>query len=133
MSSRPPRNAPRPAITPFSVVEEPLAERDVPVLAVAGELDLFTAAELREALRAQIEQAPGDLLVDLSGCDFIDASGCRVLLSAARRLERHGDRLAIVGPRGAAARAFAVMGLDELFPVAETRAAAVAALRAPAR
>ncbi len=105
----------------------------VVLVAVHGELDLFTAPELREELRTRIDRGPARLVVDLSDCGFVDASGCHALLTASRRLAGHGGRLAIVNRSPAIARVFAVMGLDELFPVVATRADALLALRQTAR
>ena len=108
-----------------------LEETGIPVIAVRGELDLFTAPELRERLRAHVEAhgAVRDLVVDLTACAFVDASGCRALLRAARQLEALGRRLVIVNTHPGNARIFAIMGLDELFPVVATRAEAARALR----
>lgn len=113
--------------TPFGLDEDRLEDGATPVIAVRGELDLFTAPELRDRLR----EADGetDLVVDLSACSFVDASGCQVLLRAARQLAATGRRLAIVNPNPENARIFAVMGLDELFPVVASRPEAAQALR----
>ncbi len=115
----------------FGLREERLPDDDIPVIAVSGELDLFTAPELRESLRARMDGGgpPVDLVVDLSDCAFVDASGCQALLRAARALASVGRRLAIVNTNPANTRIFSVMGLDELFPIVESRAAAAAALR----
>lgn len=117
--------------TPFGLDEERLDAHGISVIAVRGELDLFTAPELRERLRAHMDdpQPAHDLVVDLSGCAFVDASGCQALLRAARQLTAVGRRLAIVNTNPGNTRIFTVMGLDELFPVVATRTAAVAALR----
>jgi anti-sigma B factor antagonist len=115
-------------VPPFSLEEGSLENGDALVV-VHGELDLFTAPDLREQLRAQIDRHPARLVVDLADCSFVDASGCHAVLTASRRLADHGGRLAIVNTDPAIARVFAVMGLDELFPVVATRAEAVAALR----
>lgn len=119
--------------TPFGLAEERLDEGEVVVIAVRGELDLFTAPELREALRVHTEgDPPAHVVADLSGCTFVDASGCQVLLRAARRLASLQRRLAIVNTNPGTARILSVMGLDELFPVVSTRAEATAAVRRPA-
>jgi anti-sigma B factor antagonist len=115
-------------VATFSL-EEASLESGEALVVVHGELDLFTAPDLREQLRAQIDRGAARLVVDLADCSFVDASGCHALLTASRRLAGHGGRLAIVNTDPAIARVFAVMGLDELFPVVATRAEAVAALR----
>jgi len=127
MSSR--RHIDTPAVHPFALEESTLEGSRL--IAVRGELDLFTAPELRERLRRHLDgPAPSHLVVDLSACPFVDASGCHALLTAARRLARHGRRLVVVNPHEGNARVFAVMGLDELFPIVADRAQAAAELAA---
>jgi anti-sigma B factor antagonist len=115
----------------FALAEERVEDGDVVVIDVRGELDLFTAPELRERLRdaADAPARAAHVVVDLSGCSFVDASGCQALLRAARLLASHGRRLAIVNANAGTARILNVMGLDELFPVVGTRAQALAAVR----
>jgi anti-sigma B factor antagonist len=114
------------SVAPFSIANERHGE--LIVLAVRGELDLFTAPELRERLAEHIDGADGDLVVDLSECGFVDASGAHALLGASRRLANRGRRLAVVNGGHGNARVLEVMGLDELLVVVPTRAAAAAAL-----
>lgn len=119
--------------TPFGLEQERLDSGEIVVVAVRGELDLFTAPELREALRDHAEEdPPPHVVADLGGCTFVDASGCQVLLRAARRLAALQRRLAIVNTNPGTGRILSVMGLDELFPVVATRDEALAAVRAPA-
>jgi anti-sigma B factor antagonist len=116
---------------PFGLDEGVLEPSGIPVIAVRGELDLFTAPELRNRLRDHTDGTGPvrDLVVDLSACTFVDASGSQVLLRAARRLTAQRRQLAIVNTSGSNARIFSVMGLDELFPVVTSRGQAVEALR----
>jgi anti-sigma B factor antagonist len=64
-------------------------------LKLAGELDMATAEELLAAIR---DQAGDDVVIlDFSGVSFMDSSGLRALLEAAR--DREGDSaVAIVDP-----------------------------------
>jgi anti-sigma B factor antagonist len=117
--------------TSFALIEQSLDDSGIVVIRVEGELDLFTAPELRARLREHTDSVGPirDLVVDLAGCAFVDASGCQVLLRAARRLNAVGRQLAIVNTSPANARIFSVMGLDELFPVVASRDEAAQALR----
>jgi anti-sigma B factor antagonist len=92
-----------------------LTERDIwpgcREIEVEGELDLAVS----EALRSALDRAAGeglDVLVDLTECDFIDASGVTVLVHADERLTTAGRQLLLCGVRGQVRRVLWVTGLD---------------------
>ena len=68
----------------------------VATVAVAGEADLFTAPELKEALSTAVDGGATNVLVDLSEATFIDSTTLGVLIGAVRKLRPHGGTVAIV-------------------------------------
>lgn len=71
-------------------------------LAMAGELDVFTAPQLRSALNAAAPGREEILVLDLRGLSFIDSSGLAVILGAHERALRDGRprvRIVIHGSR----------------------------------
>jgi anti-sigma B factor antagonist len=113
--------------TPSFGLREDALEDGTPVLAVRGDLDLFTAPEFRERLAACAEAGGGRVVVDFGAASFIDSSGAAALLQV-RRLHRDDARLVIVNRDPGIARIFEVMGLDELFAIVPSREHALAAL-----
>ena len=81
------------------------------VIAFTGELDIATLAVAEEALAAEEQRAPGLLTVDLSGLDFVDSSGVRLVLRADARAREAGRRLAVLLGHGPSRRLFEVLGL----------------------
>jgi anti-anti-sigma factor len=59
---------------------------------VAGELDLASAPGLEELLRRELS-AGGQVVLDLSGLEFMDCSGLHAILSATRHARRNGGQL----------------------------------------
>jgi anti-sigma B factor antagonist len=103
--------------------EDPVAGIDrnngATVVRLAGELDLYNAHTVREALIACTEEAPDRLVVDLSGVSFIDSTALGVLIEARSRMaNRRGFVLASPGLE--TRRALEVSGLDKHFAVHET-------------
>jgi anti-sigma B factor antagonist len=92
-----------------------------PVLAVRGEIDVYTAQEFERSIAELVEGEELGLVIDLAGSAFVDASACRVLLRAARRLSDHGARLVVVNRDGEIGRIFKIMGLEEFLTVVDTR------------
>lgn len=72
---------------------------DVPhgVLAPAGELDIFSAQELKERLDVAFDSGCTDLLLDVSAISFVDASALGSLDRFRCQFARRGGRLRIVG------------------------------------
>jgi anti-sigma B factor antagonist len=97
---------------------EPHEVEGVPVLAVAGELDIGTAPRLV----TQIDRAcTKRLLVDLSALEFCDSTGLRALFGAAQEARVRRARLRIVAPANAgAARVFELAGASEFLPLVES-------------
>ena len=86
------------------------SEDGVSVVAVSGELDLNTIAELRTALA----DSHGDAttVVDLRGLTFIDSSGVSGVMAAARRARDAGSRLVCVPGPAPIQRIFELTGVD---------------------
>jgi anti-anti-sigma factor len=64
------------------------------VLKLRGEHDLATAVEIQDAL----DSIWGNLLVDLSECDFIDSTVISVLIRDSRIRAREGHDLELLAP-----------------------------------
>jgi anti-sigma B factor antagonist len=90
------------------------------VVAVQGEIDLYTAPKLHAELeRALASGGPRRLFVDLSGVDFCDSTGANVLLAAHRDAGECGGELVLAAPRPVVRKILHVTGLDNVFTVAD--------------
>jgi anti-sigma B factor antagonist len=88
------------------------------LLTVSGEIDLYTAPKLREALSAT--DGGTDLAVDLRGVRFMDSMGLGVLIGARRRTVEGDGRFALVCTEGPVLRVLDVSGLTTVFEVVST-------------
>jgi anti-sigma B factor antagonist len=86
------------------------SEDGVCVVAVSGELDLNTIAELRTALADS--HGVATTVVDLRGLTFIDSSGVSGVMAAARRARDAGSRLVCVPGPAPIQRIFELTGVD---------------------
>ncbi len=100
------------------------------VVAVRGEIDLFTAPELKSALADAIEEGRSRIVVDLSETTFLDSTALGVLIGAVKRLRSREGRLTIVNTDDNIAKTFEITGLDQIFTIRSSRDDAVAALDA---
>jgi anti-sigma B factor antagonist len=111
----------------FALSEEPLGEARH-VVAVRGEIDLFTAPELKKTLQEAIENGATRVVVDLSETTFLDSTALGVLIGAVKRLRSRDGSLVIVNTDANIAKTFEITGLDQIFTILESRDAAVQAL-----
>ncbi len=113
----------------FAVSEESLdAQRHL--VAVRGEIDLFTAPELKQVLTEAVEQGKSRVVVDLSETTFLDSTALGVLIGAVKRLRSREGALAIVNRDQSIAKTFEITGLDQVFTILPSRDEALSALDA---
>jgi anti-sigma B factor antagonist len=87
------------------------------VVAVGGEVDLYTAPELERALAGPLAEGTARLVVDLSEATFVDSTALHVILRAARQLDRESGELIVVVPDPSVRKVFEITGLDRFFAV----------------
>ena len=98
------------------------------VIAVAGEVDIFTAPELKRAIGAAIDAGSRELAVDLTETRFLDSTALGVLIGAVKRLRPLDGRMVIVNTEPSTTKTFEITGLDQIFTIVDTRDAALAQL-----
>ncbi|GAA1764091.1 anti-sigma factor antagonist [Nonomuraea wenchangensis] len=90
---------------------------DAVVVAVEGELDLFTAPFLRDEVRDAIKQDSAKLVLDLQQLSFMDSSGLSVLIEAWRLATGEGGGVSLAAPQAPVARILRTTGLDRRIKV----------------
>ncbi len=65
---------------------------------VAGELDLATAPELRDAILGQIDDGARILALELTAVGFMDSSGLGAIMACAKQVRGLGGDLVVVAP-----------------------------------
>jgi len=95
------------------------------VVAVTGEVDLFTAPEFKQRVMAPIAAGTDHVVVDLMETTFIDSSSLGVLIGAHRRLKSRGGRLVVACGDEAIMKTFRITGLDTVFTLTDSVEAAL--------
>lgn len=109
-------------------VEEELAG-DVLILRLSGELDVYTAAILREKADAAVHRGGAHTVVLVCRhLSFLDSTGLGVILGRFRWLQERGGRMALAGATGRVRTVLEVSGVSRLIPLFESERKAVAAL-----
>lgn len=95
------------------------------VVAVTGEVDLFTAPEFKQRVMAPIAAGVDRVIVDLTETTFIDSSSLGALIGAHRRLQQRGGRLVVACDTEAIVKTFRITGLDGVFTIVNSVQAAL--------
>lgn len=97
---------------------------DLTIIAIHGELDVASTADLRERLFVALCHAESAVIIDLSGVSFCDATGLALLVGARRRARLHGLILTLAAPRPHVSRLLHITGLHRVFTIHATLAMA---------
>ena len=88
------------------------------VLELSGELDVATTPSIGPALAAILDQGISNVVVDLTGCDFVDSSGLHELVRLSRRCESAGGGAILVAPQPWLVRTIKIAALDDVLDTA---------------
>ena len=67
---------------------------------LTGEVDMSNASYVREQLLASMPNDALALVIDLTGCRYLDSAAIEVLFELSRRLDRRRQRLRLAMPPG---------------------------------
>lgn len=87
------------------------------IVAITGELDLYTAPKLRERLDELILSGRAVVVIDLEKLDFMDSSGINVLVGSLKRLRASGGELRLVCTQPRLLKLFEITGLLSSFAI----------------
>jgi anti-sigma B factor antagonist len=93
------------------------AEGERMVIAVGGEIDVYTAPKLRDRLVELINSGHYHLIINLEGVDFLDSTGLGVLVGALKRVRSHQGSLRLVCTQERLLKIFRITGLAKVFPI----------------
>ena len=82
--------------------------------ALPARLDGSTVADVRLTLHTALDSGPGDLVVDCSAVEVVDAVGLGVLVGLHRRAHAEGRRLVLADPQPRILRLLAVTKLHRV-------------------
>jgi anti-sigma B factor antagonist len=101
------------------------------VIAVSGEIDVYTAPKLREKLISLVEDGSYQLIVDMEGVEFLDSTGLGVLVGGLKRVRAHDGSIDLICTESRILRIFKITGLNKVFSIYNSVSEAVAAHKPP--
>lgn len=92
------------------------------VISAAGELDSFTACELRAGITDVLGRPA--TIIDIRDVPFVDSAGLGALMGGIRRLREAGGNVALCCTHGGVLRLLRMTGLDRIVAITESPAEA---------
>ena len=111
----------------FDIKTEQLGDNSY-VIALAGEVDLYTAPEFKQQLLDVIAKGAKEVVVDFSDTTFIDSTTLGVLVGGVKRLRTNEGQLSLICSDRNITKIFEITGLDRVFTIYESREEAISNL-----
>ncbi len=92
-------------------------EKDLPIISLQGEVDVYTAPQLKQQMIVLLEQGAREIIVDLTNVDYLDSTALGVLIGGLKRLREVDGNLALICPNARIRRVFEITGLDKIFDI----------------
>lgn len=100
-------------------------EGDWLVMSVMGDLDVYTATRLKEAIIGEAQSGRVFIALDLSGVEFLDSTGLAAMIGGMKRLRERGGTLVLVTPNPQIRRILEITDLSKILPWYDTMEEAV--------
>jgi anti-sigma B factor antagonist len=97
----------------------------VDLVQVTGRIDSSTAPQLDEALNGLTGSGRYNLVMDLSGVEYMSSAGLRALVSALRECKRRSGDVRLASPSDRVSEVLGLAGLDSVFQVFDNTTEAV--------
>src|ERR1700683_5786436 len=87
---------------------------DYTVVAVGGEIDVYSAPKMREKLISLVESGSYHLIIDMEQVEFLDSTGLGVLVGGLKRVRAHAGLIDLVCTQGRLVPLFPITGLSRV-------------------
>lgn len=90
------------------------------IVHLSGEIDVYTAPKLKDALLPLLMQQGTSLEVDLSDVNYMDSTGLGVFVNALKLSNEHDSKLSLINLQNRVFRLFQITGLHEIMDINST-------------
>ncbi len=95
---------------------------------VVGRIDGANARDFENALHATLGEDDNALILDMQSLSYVSSAGLRIILMAAKMLQRRGGKFAVCSLSDSINEVFEISGFNRIIPTHATRSKALAAL-----
>jgi len=92
-------------------------ESGVPVITLEGEVDVYTAPQLKQQMIGLLESGAKQVIIDLTKVEYFDSTALGVLIGGLKRMRERDGNLSLICPNPRIKRVFEITGLDKIFDI----------------
>ena len=96
-------------------------KQDYALVHLTGSVDMSCSPQARKAILDGLQKY-GNLVVDLSGVEYVDSSGVAVLIEGFQVAQKQGRRFSLVGVSEGAMNVLRLARLEQVFSIYATEA-----------
>ena len=107
-----------------------LATREIDgktIVAVGGEIDVYTAPKLRDKITELVNAGHHDLLVDMEKVEFLDSTGLGVLVGGLKKVRAQQGSMELICSQDRLLKIFRITGLAKVFTIHDSETSALGA------
>ncbi|UJL47051.1 STAS domain-containing protein [Virgibacillus sp. NKC19-16] len=105
----------------MNLVVDVVEQNQASTVSLSGEVDAYTAPELKAKLLPLTSQQGHTVNVDLEDVTYMDSTGLGVFISALKSTKEHESQLKLINIQDRVLRLFKITGLDEIMDIAGIR------------
>lgn len=87
------------------------------IVAVGGEIDVYTAPKLRDQITELVSNGSYNLVIDLEAVEFLDSTGLGVLVGGLKKVRAHDGSLELICSQERLLKIFRITGLAKVFVI----------------
>lgn len=92
-------------------------EKELPIIELEGEVDVYTAPQLKQQMISLLEGGSKQMVVDLTKVEYLDSTALGVLIGGLKRMRETDGNMVLVCPSPRIRRVFEITGLDKIFDI----------------
>ena len=92
-------------------------EQSLPIIELEGEVDVYTAPQLKQQMISILEGGAKMMVVNLTKVEYLDSTALGVLIGGLKRMRERDGNLVLICPSPRIRRVFEITGLDKIFDI----------------